>query len=268
MAENTKGVQATHQFRLPSGVECEVRSMLAKHQEMLTIQSSKPQMERMNQVLQDCIVRLGSETNITEELILEMVSCDRKKALLELRQFSYGFDPNFEFQFEYLSEDGKKKKSEIFIDLNTYEFEVTPMKYKNEAGEIVEANFTEYSEVIAHKKVMITLPQSGTEVQFTLLDGKGENIGARTPRKDRSSHTLVRMRQPITFTTSSAGNKVPVQLNLNNLTLIDIEFLRKSIKQYEGDVDTILQFEHPETGALESVDIMGLTAFFYRSEAI
>ena len=268
MAEQAKRVQATHQFRLPSGVECEVRSMTAKHQEMLTIQSSKPQMERMNQVLQDCIVRLGSETNITDDLILEMVSCDRKKALFELRQFSYGFDPNFEFQFEYLSEEGKKKKAEISVDLDTYEFEVTPMKYKDESGNVVEANFTEYADVIAHKKVTIILPQSGEEVQFTLLDGKGENIGARTPKRDRSSHTLVRMRQPITYTTSSAGNKVPLQLNLNNLSLVDIEFLRKSIKQYEGDVDTILQFEHPETGNLESVDIMGLTAFFYRSEAI
>lgn len=269
----------THIFKLPSGPECEVTELTGKHQELLTIQSSKSHTERLTELLADCIVRVGSERNITPEFVNAMLSGDKKKALVEIRQFTLGFQNSFSFTYEYLDSEKKKKTHEVVVDLDEKgEFPFRTMKIEKEVQkedgtttvELVDANFTEYDEVLAHKKVSLVLPRSGQEIQFTMLDGKGELIGSKTSKKDRSSHTLLKMRQPVYFHKKENGkDTVPIQFDLNRAAYMDLEALRKKIKEVEPDVDTEVMFEHPEEGYKdEVVDILSVVAFFFPSEAL
>jgi len=118
-----------------------------------------------------------------------------------------------------------------------------------------------------------TLPKSKKEITWTLLDGIGEAVGLSTPKNERSSHTPIKMRRPIEML-KTKNDTVPVQVNLDELALRDIEALRGEIKRVEGDVDTVITFEHPEAESKSAgekyvlVDVLGVQAFFFPSEAI
>lgn len=72
----------------------------------------------------------------------------------------------------------------------------------------------------------------------------------------------------------NGGAVTPIQLHLDSLPLLDIEHLRKLIKSVEGELDTIVEFEHPEaehkSGSEKTVrvDLVAQNAFFFPSEAI
>lgn len=262
---------STHTFQLPSGPECEVKPLLAKHQRIITEQSKEGVTSNLDKVLVDTIVRIGSETNITEDFIQSLLAVDRKMILIELRQFSLGFPKMFEFNFEYKDQDGAKIVHPFDVDISEG-FNVQPLRIPDGQGGVLERPYKEYSELV--KTVDLILPDSKKKVQFTMLDGKGEQIGANTKRKDRSSHTPIQMRRPKYEGETKSGNPIMINLDLDNLTLNDIEYLRKSIKEVEGTVDTEFMFEHPEAeykGPNEKdvvVDLITQVAFFFPSQAI
>lgn len=276
-----KEMKATHTFKLTSGVECEVYEMTGKHQELLTRQDGKKHTEKLNELLKDLIVRVGSNTDINDEFLLGMLACDKKKALVEVRQFSMGHEPSFTFNYRYTDTDGNKQEHPVTVDLNEDghfpEKPVMVMRPVMEDGKdepvnkLVPADWTEYSDV--QKQVTIKLPRSGQEVTFVMLDGKGELIGSTTKKAQRSSHTLIQMRRPV-FQKKTEGGSVPIQLNLNDLALQDIEYLRKSIRDHEGEVDTEIMFDHPEADSMPrnekevTMDVLNTVAFFFPSEAI
>lgn len=260
----------THIFKLPSGVECEVKEMTGKHQRILTEQKNKKMGDNLNELLADVIVRVGTNASIDLDFVKSMLACDRKKALTEVRQFTMDFDPVFKFTYDYTDQNGAKQKHPLEIDLSGG-FPTTTVKVENKEGVLVDADFKEYADIT--REVKVTLPKSGKQVVFNLLDGKGEQIGVSTAKNARSSHTSILMRNPREFH-KTANDTVPVQLNLDNLAIKDLEFLRKSIKEREGQVDTEIMFEHPEAESKPAnerevvVDVLGVLAFFFPSEAI
>lgn len=259
----------THKFDLCSGPECEVKEMTGKHQRLLTEQGKKSHNERMNDLLKDVIVSVGGVSEITDDFIKEMLSCDKKKILTEVRQFTLDFQPEFAFMFKYMDDEGNKKESQVDVTLVEGEFPFRKPKYNAAGEDAVDMEFEDYNDVLKHKKIGITLP-SGLAVEFTMLDGKGEIIASSTKKAERSSHTLIKMRRPVKFHQKEGGSAtVPVQLNLDSLSIRDIEFLRAKIREYEGEVDTEMMFEHPEIeGKNEVIDLLSTTAFFFPSEAI
>lgn len=267
-------LQNTHTFKLASGVECEVLELTGKHQELLTIQSNKNHTDRLNELLADRIVRVGSEHSIDVKFVEKMLAGDKKLALVEIRQFTLGFQDEFSFVFDYVDDSGKKRQHTETVTLEDGgKFPAKPMMVVGKVdvdGELVDglvpADFSEYEQVLAHKVVSMKLPRSGTEINFTMLDGKGELIGANTSKKDRSSHTLLRMRQPVYFEQKETDKGVvPIQLDPNRLGLLDVEALRARIREVEPDVDTLVMFENPDTGKTESVDVLSTVAFFFPS---
>ena len=260
----------THKFKLPSGVECEVSPLLGKHQRWLTEQSSVDIASNLNRVLADVLVRVGTETKIDEKFVLNMLALDRKLALLEVRQFTLDFPKLFEFNYDYKTRDGEKATEPFDVDISEG-FKVVPLKVI-EGDNIKEAPYTEYSEI--EKEVNLILPKTKQKVKFRLLDGVGESVGAHTPKKKRSSHTAIYMRIPQVESTSKKGNPVWHKLDLDNLPISDIEYLRATIKELEGSVDTEFMFEHPEAEYKSSeekdvvVDLITQIAFFFPSEAI
>lgn len=261
----------THVFRLPTGVECEVKELTGKHQRILTEQKNKKMGENLNELLADVIVRVGSKKNIDLNFVKTLLACDRKKILCEVRQFTMDFDPVFKFTYDYVSvADNAKKQHELEIDLSE-NFPAKPLMVEGEDGKLKIADYEEYDEI--ERKVVFKLPKSGKEITWSLLDGAGEAIGMNTAKADRSSHTAIKMRNPVEMV-KTENDTVPVQLNLDNLGLKDIEALRGNIKSIEGNVDTEIFFTHPEAELKPKnekdviVDVLSVLAFFFPSEAI
>ena len=252
---------ATTVFTMPSGVECEVREMTGKEQRLLTEQDGKKFAAKLNDVLRNIIVRVGNKTHLTDEDITTLLSEDRKCILWNARMFSVGED-KFTFEYKYIDKDRKEQVLPLEVDLNDEQPD-KPYKKQWSSLETIE------------KKVLITLPRCGKKVQFTMLDGLGEGVGASTKKSELSSHTPIYMRCPVEFMPTQDGKtETPLKLNLDKLSLVDIEFLRSSIAEHEGKFHTELRFEHPEAelkGPSEKfvvTDLLGEMAFFFPSGRI
>ena len=259
----------THKFRLPTGIECEVKELTGKHQRILTEQKNKKMGENLNELLADVIVRIGTNTKIDLQFVKQLLACDRKKILCEVRQFTMDFDPIFKFTYDYTDANNAKQKHELEIDL-TENFPARPLMIEK-GDDLVAAEYNEYDEI--NRKVTLVLPKSGKTIVWTLLDGNGEGIGMATAKADRSSHTAIKMRNPVEMV-KTEKDVVPIQVNLDNLGLKDIEALRKNIKDIEGVVDTEISFVHPEAEMKPQaeknvvIDVLSVLAFFFPSEAI
>lgn len=246
----------THTFKLLSGPECEIKEMTGKHQRILSEGTDSFQ-AKLNKMLKDLIVRIGSVTDITEDVMIELLSGDRKKMLTEARQFTLNYDPLFKFNFEY--EDGNKKMSEpMEIDLSEGIPEKPYYQTWNELSDI-------------DKQVIITLPRCNKKVRFQMLTCKMENWGASQDKETISMHTPILMRNPQWINESEKGNPVPIKMDqkdLDNMSYLDIETLRASIKKFEGGVDTELMIKHPKTKEDVIVDILNTKSFFFPSEVM
>lgn len=263
----------THTFKLPSGVECEITEMTGKQQKILTEQNRKPHNEKLADMLVSVLVRVGDIAKPTVSFVKnEMLTCDRNSALVTLRQFSLDFEEEFIFMHKYKDTNGNKQEIEVAEKIEDGKFPFHPVqKLVAEATEdedaiFAPAEYANYSEI--EKDIFVTLPKSGQEVRFTLLDGKGEAIGIATKKTERSSHTSVYMRNPVYFKEGKDDRKIPIRLNLDDLAIKDIEFLRTQIKMHEGRVDSEILFENEATGKNEVLDVIGSVAFFFPSEAI
>jgi len=272
-------MNSTHKFILPSGVEAEVKELGGKHQRMLTEQKQKTFNEKLDDVLKDILIRVGSVKgkDIDDNFILSLLSADKKKCLVEARQFSMDWEDAFDFTWEYENLKGANVKHELSCDLKEA-FDVKPYQTLEQAKDgsisFKEAKYSEYADIV--KRFEFTLPKSKKQLRVTLLDGKGELKGATTKKADRSSHTALLMRNP-SFMEKKTKDIVPMQLtagDLDDMNLKDLGFIRKIIKELEGRVDTELMFEHPEAKFLpqkeknQVVDLLGEMAFFFPSEAI
>lgn len=259
---------STHVFKLTSGVECEVKEFTGEQQDILTRQDGKPHTEKLNALILSILVRVGSKTNFTEDFVSKMIATDKQQILVVARQFSMGFPAQFTYPFEYTTEDKSEIVEEVDVDLPNGQFPITAMKQLNAEGELVPAAYQEYDDIVRTYRTV--LPRTKIEVEFSILDGKGEMYGAKKRAKDRSSHTLIEMRNPVYFEETSDKKKVPVSLRgqLGKLPLGDIEHLRKEIKKYEGDVNTQIVFKHPDTDAEIKLDVLGTVVFFFPSGAI
>lgn len=247
-----------HEFNTPSGLFCRINELTAGHQEDLTKGGSANMDAKLNAVLQDVIIELGGKSNLSEDDILGILGADRKKILVELRQYSLDFDPNFKFTYKY-TDGGEKKEVEQEVDLSDGLPE-TPF-YKT---------WETFEEMLADKKVEITLPKCGKRVRFNMLDGRAGLIASGIKKADMSVNSGIKIRKPAYFhKNDDAGKELWMEMDLRKLSLTDIEFLRSEIKRHEGQVDTELMFENPVVGEKDVVvDMLAQLAFFFPSEAI
>jgi hypothetical protein len=251
--------KATFKFNLISGVEAEVTFLTGKQQRILTQQlKGQTYTDRLDALLADVLVRVGSFKAVDVDFVRNMLSEDRRLALVMARQFTMDFEKAFKFVFEYESVNGGKAEKEFEIPLNAEgTFPVTPMSEQ----------YKEYHEIPTHK--FVVLPKSGLEVRFELATGNSERIIAASKKEERSTHTVLEMRRP-TYKKDDIWRK----LDLDGLHLRDIEALRAAMKEGEGKVDTEIQFEHPEAEFKEgrekivTVDVISSVNFFYPSGKI
>ena len=178
-------MSSTHEFKLPSGVMAEVTEMVGKHQKMLTRQDKRSLAEKLNDVIKDVTVRIGSVTNKEEiaKIVDSMLSCDKKKILIEARQFSMDFPKEFDFVYEYINSENKEEKYEMKLNLE----EAFKMK-------LLKDQYEEYRDVV--KEVAFTLPRSKREVVWTMMDSKADAKAMKYKKEDLSSHTPIELRNP------------------------------------------------------------------------
>jgi len=267
----------TEKITLASGVPCTVGELTGKHQRILTRNGGEDVVGNLSEILLDVIKELGSIKVVSEEDIKNLLNPDRKKILITARDLAVRgtkYAESFTYEFEYSSKKtGKKETYPYEVSLKDG-FPETPMQ-EVVAGELKPVKYRTYKEVNVAKVVTIVLPRSKKVVEYTMLDGYGQELAAGTKEENMSTHTPILMRNPkeILTTGSEEGKsqKTPILLDnrgLDNLGLVDIEFLREDIKKREGRVDTEVQFKHPELDKFETFDVTTSLAFFFLSGSI
>ena len=222
---------ATETKIMPSGVEVEYGPILGKHERLLTTNNGKePFSTRLNKMLSHTIVRVGSNRNIDADFVANMFSTDRNFCLVSIRQFTMGDEDTFTYPFEYENAEGKEVSEDIEIPLVDGMFPVTAMKLQ----------FAEYPEKAVFYYVQ--LPHAKIEVQLQLKTGKDEARAAAMDRKKVSTLTAIELSRP---QYKNPKSDTYLRLPLDQLSMRDLNELRKAIMEQEGKVDTTIKFEHP-----------------------
>lgn len=254
MSENS----LTHTFVLPSGIECEIKELTGKDQRILTEQKDNNFSNKLCKVLLNIVVRIGSKKVVSEEDVKNLLSEDTKAILWNARIFSIGED--FRFTYTYINSKGKEDSVDFEVNLSDSE---EPKKYKSQWKELDDVC----------KDVEIVLPRSGKHVIYSLLDGNAEAKIALMKKDAMSSHSTLKIRNPREIVETSNGS-TKIVLNLDDLSIRDIEYLRKSIQENEGKFHSEMRFEHPEASLKTdsekyvNVDLIGQISFFFPSGTI
>lgn len=268
-----KSFLSEHTFTLCSGLECTITELGGKQFRILSKKvKGETHTDRLTRMLASIIVEIGGtnlknmNTDAAVEVVKGLFANDRKHILVEARQFSLDFEPDFKFEYEF-ADGGTTFKESLSADLSdTYgHFPVTPMKKQFNAL---------YSD--GDKWVELILPRSEVKVKFNPLDGKGESIGANT--KDPDYNMLFTMRRCQYLDTDAGeetGKGVWVSLNPEQLNQRDYAFLFNAFKEYEGSVDVEMKFKHPKAAELGLtgadafiiVNLLEVDSFFFPADA-
>lgn len=197
-------------FELPSGTEIELREMTGAEEELLTNQKLIRSGDAINQVLLNCIVRIGENTTPAIKDILDMLSGDRLFTLVRLRQISLGNDVELAL---HCSSPACRETSHTTVNLN--ELEVTPYGPEREFE--------------------FQLPGSGKLVRFGYLDGHKEKRLAALKEPTISSAMLIRV--------LSIDGAAPNKKMLADLPMRDRAALRAEMARVDGGIDTVIEIE-------------------------
>lgn len=266
-------MDGTHKFKLPSGVEALIKPMTGKHQRLLSQPNGLE--DNLKEILKDRTVRIGSVDSITTDFINSMLSVDKNAMFVELRNISF-FLPDAEktvtVNYEYKSKQTNRIEEYTHKEILPKEgFPVKGLKSTSNEGKSWEpVTYSEYEDIIL--EYTVRLPVTKKEVTFMLLSNKGENY-INNRRKKLDSHTQIEAAFP--REQRKQGDKViPISLNLDNLPVMDTEFLRKCIAEANGELGTTIRFEHPEADLLASgerivsVNAISQPSFFFPSGAM
>jgi len=289
-------------FNLVTGIPAQVTELTGLEQKLLTENKNHTPEER-NILLLGSILHSVGEFDLStmsakdrEDFIRKMPSADRKKALCEARQFSNDFDPIFDFLFEYTSCDPTKgKQSQLMeINLGSGSFPCKPVGDFNEKmlqdkegnpltkmrdimaslDTMVPKVFSNYQEVLDNMYVFFSVPKSKLRIRMRMLDAAGEARASATKEDQRSSHTTLIMRN-VCYQTDNSTNWISFTAqDLDKLPAFDLEVMRIVRKYVEGNVDSEIQFEHPEANRLPAdkktvtVDLLSQLSFFFQSGII
>ncbi len=192
-----------HTYTLPSGQEVELVELTGREEELLTNQRLIKSGEAINQVLLNCIKRIGENKSLTMDDILNLLSGDRLFVLVKLRQISLGDTVDLE-----LICPGCKEPS--FITVNLEELPVTP--YPEE------------------REFIFKLPVSKKQVKFSYLNGHKEKQLASLKEPSLTSAMLSRI--------ISVDGQPPNKKIVTDLPLRDRSELRREMLKVDAGIDT------------------------------
>lgn len=192
-------------FTLPSGLEAELREMTGAEESLLTNRRLMKDGEGVNQVLRNCLVRLGDRTELAAKDVLDLLSGDRLFLLVKLRQISFGDEVDLSLACP-AKDCGEVTDVHIALD----DLEATP--YGTE------------------REFIFELPRTKKPVIFTLMDGHMEKRLASL--KDPNLHSAMLMR------VKEIDGKAPNKNSLAELPAFDLNALRAEMQRVDGGIDT------------------------------
>jgi len=199
-----------YSYELPSGLEAEIREMTGAEEELLTNPRLVRAGEAVNQVLRNCLVRLGESTEVGMKEVLDLLAGDRLFLLVRLRQVSLGDEVELEL---VCPEPSCREKNLFSVDLA--DLPVTPYGPERE--------------------MTFRLPASGREVRFVHLDGNKEKRLAALKEPSLTAAMLIRILE--------VDGKPPSKKLLAEMSLRDRAALRKEMQRVDGGIDTLVAFE-------------------------
>jgi hypothetical protein len=219
-----------HTFELPSGVEAELREMTGAEEEILTNPRLIRSGDAINQVLANCIARLGDAKAPSLKDVLDLLSGDRLFLLVRLRQVSLGDEVALELA---CGNPSCRQANTVLVNLE--ELEVT--KYA------------------AEREFKVTLPVSQRVVAFGHLDGHMEKRLAALKEPSISSAMTMRIRE--------IDGKAPSRKALSELTLKDRNALREAMREADAGIDTTVETECEACGAKLRARLEAEPAFLF-----
>jgi hypothetical protein len=202
-------------FQLPSGDEIELREMTGAEEELLTNQRLIRSGDAVNQVLADCILRIGEKDEVGTADVLDMLSGDRLFTLVRLRQVSLGDEVELD---PVCPNQACRSKNHTVVNLD--ELPVTP-----------------YGE---EREFVFTLPASGSKVRFVYLDGHKEKRLAQMQEPSISAAMMIRI--------LDIDGSAPSKKALAEMSMRDRSALRQEMLRVDAGIDTAIELDCDSCG--------------------
>jgi hypothetical protein len=289
------GIRSKETYITLSGIEVEIQSLVGKWQKELTQSNEQKRRGAFDEMLFDCINRIGSKTKseLTMKDIRALFREDRKQALFNIRQISNKNNPLFTFNYEFPTKNGKKYKQKYTVKYEKEDFPVKPYQWVREEmferyrklneieegaelDEIQQAEaldtpipilFQDYQEIVnKFRKQEFVLPESKVLIEWEIMDGEKEKQNQGVLNADNvSSHTQIMIRNCI----YRDEKKTPIKIPLDRMDTLDIEALRYQMMEVEGDIETSVVVQYKEDTTMQAnVDLVTTAGFFFPSLAI
>jgi len=202
-------------FQLPSGDEIELREMTGAEEELLTNQRLIRTGDAVNQVLANCVLRVGDKDDVASKDVLDMLSGDRLFTLVKLRQISLGNEVELELTCPNTACRAKNRAT-----VNLDDLPVTP-----------------YGE---EREFVFTLPASGSRVRFVYLDGHKEKRLAQMQEPSISSAMMIRI--------VDIDGSAPSKKALAEMSMRDRSALRQEMLRVDAGIDTAVELDCDSCG--------------------
>lgn len=204
-----------HTFQLPSGDEIELREMTGAEEELLTNQRLIRSGDAVNQVLANCILRIGEKDEVATKDILDMLSGDRLFTLVRLRQVSLGDEVELD---PVCPNQACRAKNHAVVNLD--DLPVTP-----------------YGE---EREFVFTLPASGSKARFVYLDGHKEKRLAQMQEPSISAAMMIRI--------LDIDGSAPSKKALAEMSMRDRSALRQEMLRVDAGIDTAVELDCDSCG--------------------
>ncbi len=205
-----------HTFKLPSGIEADLKEMTGAEEELLTNQRLIRTGDAVNQVLKNCVLRLGENSKPGSKDVLDLLSGDRLFILVKLRDISLGN----EVDLELVCPNAACRETNL-ISVNLDELKVTPYGKDREFA--------------------FKLPGAGKKVKFTHLDGNMEKRLASLKEPTITSAMLMRIIE--------IDGKPPTRKVMSEMALRDRSALRQEMARVDAGIDTVVDVDCESCGA-------------------
>jgi len=190
--------------------------MTGAEEELLTNQKLIRSGDAVNQVLKNCIIRIGENEDVSLTNVLDMLSGDRLFTLVKLRQISLGDEVDLELTCPNTACRAKNRAT-----VNLDDLPVTP-----------------YGE---EREFVFTLPASGSKVRFVYLDGHKEKRLAQMQEHSISSAMMIRI--------LDIDGNTPSKKALNEMSMRDRSALRQEMLRVDAGIDTTIEFDCDSCGS-------------------
>ena len=217
-------------FTLPSGSEIELREMTGVEEELLTNQRLIRSGDAINQVLANCIVRLGDNQDVSTKDALDLLSGDRLFTLVKLRQVSLGDEVDLQL---VCPNPACRAKNQVTVNLD-------------------DLPITAYSE---EREFGFALPASGGKVRFGYLDGHKEKRLSKLDEPTISSAMMIRI--------IDIDSNPPSKKALADMSMRDRNALRTEMLRVDAGIDTTIECDCESCGTRMRTKLEAEPAFLF-----